>query len=64
MRVWVSLSICLGLETRLLYASFGGICLLKLEAILNDSDELKPVVVENQQKVTVEKRLMVREAKL
>ncbi len=37
--------------------------MLKLQAIFGDSDELKTVVVENQQKVTGEKRLMVRVAK-
>ncbi len=51
------------LKTRMLYARFGGVCLLGLWATFGGSDELKPVVVVNQQKVTVEKGLMVRVTK-
>ena len=43
----------------MLYACFGDVCLLKVEAIFGGRDELKPVVVENQQEVTVGEILMV-----
>ncbi len=63
----MTLSVCLILETRLLYDSFGGVFLLKVEAIFRYIDELKAgglsVMVVNHQDVTVDKRLMVRVAK-
>ncbi len=46
-----------------MYTSFGGVSvLLKLEAIFGDSVQLT-AVVKNQQKVTVERSLMIRVSK-
>ncbi len=41
------------------YTLVFGVCMLKLGAIFDDSDEPQVAVVANQQKVTAEKRLMI-----